>query len=139
MQEGIGEILKRVNVAKTEKEKVVILQASSSAAMKAVVGFAYDPRVKWLLPETNPPFKRTVKEMDLQHVFYSETRKLYMFIIDPKSKDLSKMRREQLFIQMLETLDTDDADVLLAMKNKRLPGVDAKTVKKAFPSLSKNW
>jgi hypothetical protein len=47
------------------------------------------------------------------------------------------MKREMLFIQFIEGIDKDDAVLIVAMKDKKLPfkGITADIVKKAFPDL----
>lgn len=46
------------------------------------------------------------------------------------------MKREQLFIQLLETVNKDDALLLLDMKDgKHVKGLTAKTINEAFTNL----
>ena len=54
-----------------------------------------------------------------------------------QGKDLSKTRREQLFIQLLEGLHVSEAEILLSMVKKKLnyKGLTAKLSNKAFPNL----
>jgi hypothetical protein len=42
-----------------------------------------------------------------------------------------------LFIQFLETIDKDDAKLMIAVKDKKIPfkGITSNMVKKAFPDL----
>jgi curli biogenesis system outer membrane secretion channel CsgG len=48
--------------------------------------------------------------------FFQETRKFYVF----NRKDLPKLRREQLFIQLLEALHPSEAKIIVAMKDQNL-------------------
>jgi hypothetical protein len=54
---------------------------------------------------------------------------------------LKQHRREQLFIELLESVDPGDAKVLIGMKDGKLPyrGMTRKLVADAFPNLAKNW
>ena len=51
------------------------------------------------------------------------------------------VKREQIFITLLESIDPKDAKVVLAMKNRKLPykGLTRKLVAEAFPTISTNW
>jgi len=96
-----------------------------------------------LLPEGNPPYKEVGPDVDAQGRLVQELRKLYLFIEGDTDtqKNLKQVRREQLFIEMLESVDPGDAKVLLGMKDGKLPfkSITKKLVAEAFPNLSKNW
>ena len=51
--------------------------------------------------------------------------------------NLKPLRREFLFIQLLESIDSEDAKLLLSVKDKKLPfkGITEKIVRQAFPDL----
>ena len=50
--------------------------------------------------------------------------------------NVKPMKREQLFIQLLETVNKDDALLLIDMKDgKRVKGLTAKTINEAFTNL----
>ena len=53
--------------------------------------------------------------------------------------NLKQAKREQIFIQMLETVSADDASLLLAMKNKKSPykNITKSIINEAFPGLIK--
>ena len=138
---GLAEILKEAGELSGINDKIAHLQKHSSASLKDVVGFCYDPRVKWALPEGEPPYTPTEKEEDLQGVLYSEIKKIYIFLDCPRAEGISMMKREQQFIQLLESVDPDDAKLLIGMKDRRLPykGITYKLIKKAFPSITTEW
>ena len=45
------------------------------------------------------------------------------------------MRREQLFVQILESVEPADAELILQMKDREIKGVSKSVVAKAFPEL----
>jgi len=61
--------------------------------------------------------------------------------ITPAQRNLTQAKRESLYIGMLESIDPDDAKVLLAMRTRKLPykGLTQKLVAEAFPGIAKNW
>jgi hypothetical protein len=51
--------------------------------------------------------------------------------------NLNAIKREQIFIQMLESINADDAELLVAMKDKKSPykNITKDIVVEAFPGL----
>jgi len=143
MKKTFHEIFTEVEKKRTKNEKIEVLKANSSAAMKAILGYTYDPNVKWLLPDGVPPYKPVAEGIEADGRLYSETKKLYLFVDGPSDtqRNLKQARREQLFIELLETVDPGDAKVLIGMKDGKLPyrGMTRKLVADAFPNLAKNW
>ncbi|RPF76754.1 MAG: hypothetical protein CBE14_001955 [Rickettsiales bacterium TMED254] len=126
----------------SKKDKIKHLQMNSSPGLKMILGYTYDPNIKWLLPESDPPYKQN-STADNEGQLEYETRKFYLFIDGPSEtqQNLKPMKREQLFIDMLENLNPGDAKLLLAIKNRKLPykGITKAIVKEAFPNLARNW
>ena len=143
MKKTFHDLFTEVGNATKKADKIAILQKNSSAQLKQVLGMTYDPRVVWLLPEGEPPYKPMDKASDQESGLFSEVRKLYLFVKgdSPTQRNLKPLRREQLFINMLESIDPDDAKVLLAMKEGKLPykGLTRALVAEAFPTISKDW
>lgn len=137
------EIFKQVDEAPIKKDKIEILHKYSSAGLKTILGYTYNPNIKWLLPDTDPPYKELPENADQESRLISELRKLYLFIEGdtPTQRNLKQAKREELFISMLEVVDPADAKVLLAMKTSKLPykGLTRNLVAEAFPNLAKNW
>ena len=52
---SISEILKKANSFKKVEDRVKYLQHNSSKTLKKVLGYCYDPNVRWKLPEGPPP------------------------------------------------------------------------------------
>jgi hypothetical protein len=137
------EIFEEVEKAKTKQDKINTLHKYSSPALKAILGFTYDPSVKWLLPEGDPPYKPLDASSDAEGRLTYEVDKFYLFVEGPTDaqKNIKQIKRENLFIQMLESVDHRDAKVLLGMKNRKLPfkSITRKLVAEAFPNISKDW
>jgi hypothetical protein len=49
------------------------------------------------------------------------------------------MKRELLFLQLLECIDPADAKLLIRVKDKGLKGIQLAAVKAAWPGLTKGW
>lgn len=131
----ISEILENASKLKTKAEKINYLRSQQSPALLAIIKYALDPKVKFLLPEGPVPFKKT-EAVEAQGMLYSEARKIYLFI-EGGHPNLTKMKRETLFIQLLESVDPKDAALLVGVKDKKLPypGLTKKFMDEAFPGL----
>lgn len=135
MQVSLSEFLKKVSILKTKKEKVEALKANDTLPLRIVLQGAFDPNVEWLLPPGNPPYKENAN-VDQEHILISRCTKLRYFIRGFYD-DLKQNKREALFVEMLEDLDKDDAVLILAVKEKKLPftGITLDIVKEALPGL----
>ena len=132
----ICEILDKVSKLKTKKEKVAWLKDQNTDGLRMVIKSSFDPKIKWLLPEGDVPFRRNDAPAGTEHTdLHMESRKLYHFI-EGGNYDITQTKRETLFIQVLEGLQESDADVLVAAKEKSLhrkfKGLSDNVVKEAF-------
>lgn len=132
---GIAEILEKVQNEPKPATKVKILQQNDTAVFRHVLRLAFTKGVQWLLPPGKPPFK--VNDLPGQQGnLFAEWRRFYLFF--PGGNDgLKQTKREMIFIQILESLDPRDADLICAIKDGEMPykTVTKLLVTKAFPDL----
>lgn len=135
MKLGVAEILEKVSKLNTDEERIVMLRQNWNVPLETVIRGAFDPNIKWALPEGDPPYKPN-DLVDQQHVFYSECRKMYLFI-EGGHPTLKPIRRESLYVELLEKVDPQDAKLLLAIKDKKMPypNITPELIKKGFPGL----
>ena len=133
MRLGIAEVLKMVSEQKTKEEKINVFRKNDSSALRTVLKYALDPTIKWALPPGAPPYKPT-SYLDQQSMLYQEAKRLYLFV-EGGNPNLTPLKRESLFIGLLESIDPEDAKVLLAAKDKKLKGITTAIVNEAFPGL----
>ena len=132
----ISEILTKVNNAKDKTKKIQVLKDNDSSALRMVLKGAFDPNIKWALPEGTPPYKENDAPAGTEHTtLHQEARRLWHFVEGADQK-LSKSKKEMMFIQMLEGLHKDDAKLLISVKEKELnkvyKGLTDSVVKDAF-------
>lgn len=133
----ISEILQKVSNAKTKAEKIDLLQTYNSNALRQILIANYDESVISLLPEGEVPFTPNEAPKGTEHTMLEkEYRKLYLFFKGGAS--ITKTRRETLFIQLLEGLHQEEADILVLIKDKKLQDKYKLTkacVTEAFPQI----
>jgi hypothetical protein len=135
MRLGVYEILKQISQLKTEDEKIRVLRENNTSALTTVLQGAFHKNIKFLLPEGTPPYKVN-NLVDQENILFREYRRMYLFV-EGGHPDLNQLRREAIFIELLESVSPNDALLLLAMKEKKLPfkGITPKIVNEAFPGL----
>lgn len=133
---SVSEILEQASKAKSIEEKVTILQKNSCPALIWVLKIAFHPDIKWLLPEGRPPFKPS-QFIDVHGALRREYRKLVYFVNNQGYDNMKQHKREQVFIELLETIDKSDAELLLALKDGKMPykTITKRVASMAFPGL----
>lgn len=134
----VTEILQKVSSAKTKKEKVDLLQEYNNNGLRAVLIINFDESLKFLLPEGDVPFTANDAPAGTDHTRLDhEYRGLYRYFKGGDSS-IKSMKREQLFVQLLEGLYKDEAEMLVLACNKDLQSkyrVTKAVVSEAFPSI----
>ena len=134
----ITEILQKVSSAKTKKEKVDLLQEYNNNGLRSILIINFDESLQFLLPEGEVPFKANDAPAGTDHTrLDSEYRGLYRYFKGGDSS-LKSMRREQLFVQLLEGLHKDEAEMLVLACNKELQSkyrITKQAVSEAFPQI----
>ena len=130
------EILTKVNNAKDKPAKIAVLKKHDSVPLRQVLKGAFDPNIIWDLPEGTPPFNRNDAPAGTEHTtLHQEARRLWHFV-KGADDNLKQAKKEMMFIQLLEGLQEDDADLMIAVKekslNKRYKGLTDAVVKEAF-------
>lgn len=134
-RKSISWILKFTSNLPNDAEKIKCLQQNNNNAILTILKYCYDPNIEWVLPEGDPPYS-PCEFPHQEGMLYQESKKLYLFLRGGND-NLNPMKRERMFLELLECVDPGDAELLLSIKNKKLPyeGLDSKLVLKAFPGL----
>ena len=116
----IHEILELVNEQKTKAKKIEILKEYETDALKSLFIWNFDPSVVSLLPEGEVPFNKNDVPVGTDHTsLRREYRQLYHFVKGGNDQ-LSSLRRESMFIQLLEGLHPEEADIICLVKDGQL-------------------
>ena len=135
MKLGIAEILKKADQASTIEEKREIFIRNISQQLIDILRYVFDPKIKFLLPEGAMQY-RPNQLLDCENVLYTETRRLYLFV-EGGHPTLTQPKRERLFRAVLENVGSDDAELLIHVKDKKLPypTLTKDVVLRIFPNL----
>jgi len=132
----VPEIFKLVSSAKTHLEKVKVLKENRNSMVDLLLELAFSKNISITMPEGKPPIEPS-GEANLYnaHLLYSNRKTIEMFI-NENSTHVNPIKREQLFIDLLENLDPKEADLLCEVKDKNLtsyPGITKKVIEKVYP------
>ena len=134
----ISEVLDLFEKTKGKEEKLAILKKYESPVLRAIMRINFDPSVQMALPDGEPPFKKEPDRPIGEQLtkLESEYRRFYIWL-DPKVQ-LTKFKKEQLFVEMLEGLHLSEAEVICLAKDKKLhtkfKTLKEDLVREAYPS-----
>lgn len=137
---SLAEILTEAGNQKTKQDKIDYLRSNGSVQLQTILKGAYDDAVVWDLPEGKPPYRKDDAPRGFEYQnLYRVARKFAWFVKGGKGKNLPAVRREKMFIDILESLHNDEAELVLNMKEKSLMGkyngITSALVAEAFPNL----
>lgn len=115
-----SEILQAVSSAKTKATKVKLLQEYRNPALVSLLIWNFDESIESAIPEGNVPYTPSDKPPgDGISRLASSQRMLYNFV-QGGNNELNRTRRESLFIELLESLHADEAELLCLVKDKNI-------------------
>ncbi len=137
MRKAISQILKACS-EQPVNQRVQFLVQNDSLALRVILQYALDYRVKFILPVGIPPYKPT-DHLDQEGNLFRDFRKLSNFIEGGGYPTMHPIKRETLFVQFIEGLFPEDAKLICSVKDKKIPykGINIKIVNQAFPGLIK--
>ena len=130
-------IFEDVAAANSFEARRKVLLENESNPLKDLLRYAFHPDIKFALPSGAPPYKTIGSPDEYNPTYlYPNIRKFYLYI-EGGHDGLTQLRREQLFVSMLESLHPKEADVVIQVKDKKLKfrGLTYKLVKDTFPDL----
>lgn len=136
------EMLADVDRQTSKPKRIEKLHSYSSPNLKKILDYTFNPKIKWLLPEGEPPYKPCPEDAgSLVLRLVQDIRKLDIFVDTGKYPNLKPKVREQHFIEFIESLHPTDAKLLLSIKEKKTPfeNVTKELVAEAFPILASKW
>ena len=134
----IHEILDYVDSQRTKVKKVEALREHRDDSLTAILIWNFDDRVKSAVPEGQVPYKENEVPVGTDHTsLRREWKNLYHFI-KGGNDSIKSIRRETMFINILEGLHPLEAEILTLVKDKRLGEkykITKDIVSKAYPDI----
>lgn len=134
MKKSISEIITQLSRIEKDEDQVEWLRKHDTVTLRIILKFWYDERIKFLVPDTTPPYKPLAHNN--HGILYGKARILPLFVEGGTNPDMNKYMRENKFIQLLEQVHADDAVILCKMISKKpLPYLTKSVIAEAFPEL----
>ena len=134
----VHEILELVDSQRTKAKKIEILREYDDLALKAILIWNFDPTAISVLPEGPVPYKENEVPIGTDHTsLRREWKNLYHFVKGGNDR-LSAIRRETMFVQMLEGLHPEEAKIVCLVKDKDLESrykITYDMVQQAYPDI----
>ena len=147
----ISEVLQRASNAKTKAKKIEILQEYKSPALTKVLLCNFSKNISFCFPEGETPYTKLDRPKGVDHqILFTEHRMLEKFIkktvngvtyfgcSNQTRPSLQQLKKENLWIQVLESLHAEEASLLDLIKDKKLTTrykITRQNVIDAFPEL----
>ena len=134
----VFEVLELANKQKTVAKRVEVLQQYRYPGLVSVLIWNFDEAAVSLLPEGVVPYERNEVPVGTDHTsLRKEYANLYHFV-KGGNDSLSAIRRETMFIQMLEGLHPEEAKIICLVKDKNLTqtyNLTQDIIAEAFPDI----
>lgn len=131
------EVLDKVVKAKSRSDKIKILQEQNNNwALKDILRGTFDDAIQWELPAGPVPYEPAPNNSHPSE-WAQHNKKLAYFAKGGRGREMLNIKREKMFLDILETIHPRDAELLVGMINKKMPikGITKKLTQEAFPDL----
>jgi hypothetical protein len=132
----LPEIFQHVSELPTAKRTDALKQIGNlRKEVKVLMWYVFRKDAKFDLPAGSPPFnKMEVPENMGMNRLPAEIRKLEYLL---PSSNLNKIKKEKIFIEILEAVTPEEAELVLQVKDKKLKykGITRKLVEEALPEV----
>ena len=142
----VHELLEAVDSERVKAKKLEILRTHGDDSFKMVMIWNFDESVISVLPEGNVPYQpvegdvQASKEQGVPQrtTIRNAARQFYRFVKGGDDQ-LNKIKRESIFINILQTLPQPEAEILVLVKDKALNtkyNITKELVSEAYPEIT---
>lgn len=135
----ISEVLATANKLGSKDKRVTYLQEQDCTALRDILRIGLDDAITLALPEGVPPFKKFNVEGKAEPRELRFEYPKFRNFVKAASPNLNQFKRETVFIDLLESIHPDDAQLFCDAKDKNLKYkyITKTLIKAAFPNLIK--
>lgn len=132
----VHEVIDQVRKARTKEKKIALLKKHESWALKDILRGTFDSSIEWNLPGGEPPYTPTEAHSAPTNLLKEHKQFVYFVKGVRESNRLTPVKRESIFIGLIEGIDPEDAKLVINMINKEKPnGITRPVIEEAFPGL----
>ena len=133
---SVAEIFSEALKLKAKKDKIEFLsQYRHRKDLEHIVKGAYHPAIVWLVPDG--PLPEGVEFSDVPAVDLADDRlvrayRQFQYLVKG-GPDMSQAKREKIYLDMIRSLHKSEADLLLSVIGKKIPGLPRALMIATFP------
>tara|TARA_E500000178_G_scaffold304818_1_gene315871 strand:+ start:205 stop:666 length:462 start_codon:yes stop_codon:yes gene_type:complete len=134
----IPEVFKRFEGLTKKDERIALLKKYDHPALRDLLRVAFDADIVSILPKGAPPYtKDDAPEGMSQTSLYRTHKQFKYFFKGPIANAAEPIRREGIFLNIIETMHPSESEVLINAKDKKLKikGLTKALINEAFPGL----
>ena len=120
------------------QKKIAALQEHRDDSLTAILIWNFDDRVQSAVPEGDVPYRENEVPVGTDHTSLRREWKTLYHFIKGGNDTLTSLRRETMFIQLLEGLHPEEAKIVCLVKDKNLTDKYKLTkalVEEAYPDI----
>ena len=114
------EILDLVSKQRSRAKKVEVLKEYETDALKSILIWNFDESVISVLPAGEVPYEKNDVPVGTDHTSLRKEWKNLFHFVKGGNDTLSPIRRETMFIQILEGLHPEESEILILIKDQKL-------------------
>ena len=134
----IPEVFEKFESLTKKEEKVKFLKENNHPALQDILRINFDADVVSVLPAGAPPYEKDdAPKGHSSSSLFKLHRQFKYFFKGPFANQVQPIRREGIFLNILESIHPTEADVLVAAKDRKLKvkGLTKALIDEAFPGL----
>lgn len=136
----VYEIFSLVQRAETEEERIKILKENDCLGVRDILRAGFDDFIEFTLPKGVPDYRSFLSKEGIAPTNLLRNTKQFTYFVKYGEGDKMKaIKREGIFLRLLEGIHPEDAKILVATKEKRLheeySALSKDLVKKVWPKL----
>tara|TARA_B110000444_G_scaffold104260_1_gene98504 strand:- start:4060 stop:4488 length:429 start_codon:yes stop_codon:yes gene_type:complete len=134
----ISEVLAEAGKIVLREERIKFLQENKSPGLTDIFRINYDDSIVSVLPIGAPSYKQDDAPKGYEYTILNKAYTQFKYFFKgPVSSGMKPLKREGLFLNLLESLNVEEAELLVSAKDKKMKckGITKRLVNDAFPGL----
>jgi hypothetical protein len=134
----ISEVLAEAGKIVLREERIKFLQKNKSPGLTDILRINYDDSIVSVLPLGAPSYKQDDAPKGYEYTILNKAYTQFKYFFKgPVSNGMKPLKREGLFLNLLESLNPEEAELLIAAKDKKMKakGITKRLVNDTFPGL----
>ena len=134
----VSEVLAEAGKIVIREERIKFLRLNKSPGLTDILRIQYDDSIVSVLPLGAPSYKQDDAPKGYEYTILNKAYTQFKYFFKgPVANDMKPLKREGLFLNLLESLNPEEAELLISAKDKKMKakGITKRLVNDAFPGL----